>query len=84
MLFCINNTYCSFYYKPVKFFFDDIFTYENTYSNYELIEWATKLSPNEIFSFEWKVDGASIVLYYINGEGDLCEAKMARKGGKKK
>jgi len=45
-----------------------VLSLENTYSNDELIEWATKLSPNEIFSFEWKVDGASIVLYYINGE----------------
>ena len=45
-----------------------VLSLENTYSTEELIEWATKLSPNEIFSFEWKVDGASIVLYYINGE----------------
>ncbi len=45
-----------------------VLSLENTYSNDELIEWATKLSPTEIFSFEWKVDGASIVLYYINGE----------------
>ena len=45
-----------------------VLSLENTYSNDELIEWATKLSPNEIFSFEWKVDGASIVLYYLNGE----------------
>ena len=47
-----------------------VLSLENTYSNDELIEWATKLSPTEIFSFEWKVDGASIVLYYINGELD--------------
>ena len=45
-----------------------VLSLENTYSNDELIEWATKLSPDEIFSFEWKVDGASIVLYYLNGE----------------
>jgi DNA ligase (NAD+) len=45
-----------------------VLSLENTYSSKELIEWATKLSPNEIFSFEWKVDGASIVLYYLNGE----------------
>ena len=47
-----------------------VLSLENTYSTEELIEWATKLSPRELFSFEWKVDGASIVLYYANGELD--------------
>ncbi len=47
-----------------------VLSLDNTYSSLELIEWAKKLSPNEIYSFEWKVDGASIVLYYSNGELD--------------
>ncbi len=45
-----------------------VLSLDNTYSTEELIDWASKLSLNEIYSFEWKVDGASIVLYYINGE----------------
>ena len=43
-----------------------VLSLENTYSNDELIEWATKLSPDEIFSFEWKVDFRSslLLLFY--------------------
>jgi DNA ligase (NAD+) len=45
-----------------------VLSLDNTYSTLDLIEWAKKLNPKEIYSLEWKVDGASIVLYYVNGE----------------
>ena len=47
-----------------------VLSLDNTYSNQELIDWATKLSKESTYSFEWKIDGASIVLYYKNGELD--------------
>jgi DNA ligase (NAD+) len=39
----------------------------NTYNSSELEEWLSKY-PNEEYSVEWKIDGASIVLYYENGK----------------
>ena len=44
-----------------------VLSLENTYSSEELIEWATKLSSDEIFSFEWKVDCRSslLLLFYL-------------------
>ena len=47
-----------------------VLSLDNTYSTQELIDWAVKLSKESIYSFEWKIDGASIVLYYKNGELD--------------
>ncbi len=47
-----------------------VLSLDNTYSTQELIEWATKTSKDSLFSFEWKVDGASIILYYKEGELD--------------
>lgn len=40
----------------------------NTYSINEMIEWVEKTGSDYEYSVEWKVDGASIVLYYKNGE----------------
>lgn len=39
----------------------------NTYSDNELLEWVNKTDPDGLYSVEWKIDGASIVLYYENG-----------------
>ncbi|WP_061246813.1 NAD-dependent DNA ligase LigA [Leptospira noguchii] len=39
----------------------------NTYNDNELLEWVNKTGPEELYSVEWKIDGASIVLYYENG-----------------
>lgn len=39
----------------------------NTYSEDELLDWVHKTDPDGIYSVEWKIDGASIVLYYENG-----------------
>ena len=47
-----------------------VLSLDNTYSTQELIDWAIKLSKESLYSFEWKIDGASIVLYYKNGELD--------------
>lgn len=56
-----------------------VLSLENTYSSEELIEWAGKFDEGEIFSFEWKIDGASIVLYYEKGE--LSRAVTRGTGG---
>lgn len=56
-----------------------VLSLENTYSTEELIEWAGKFGKEELFSFEWKIDGASIVLYYTNGE--LSRAVTRGTGG---
>jgi DNA ligase (NAD+) len=45
-----------------------VLSLENTYSNIELLDWSKKIGQNEKYSVEWKVDGASVVLYYENGE----------------
>ena len=58
MLFCINSTYCSLYYKSVKFFFDDIFTYENTYSNYFRIHRSYIVNCDFITKYSNKEGGA--------------------------
>lgn len=39
----------------------------NTYNEEELLDWVNKTDPEGIYSVEWKIDGASIVLYYENG-----------------
>ncbi|HMV77434.1 MAG TPA: NAD-dependent DNA ligase LigA [Leptospiraceae bacterium] len=45
-----------------------VLSLENTYSTEELSEWLQKTDPKGDYSVEWKVDGASIVLYYQKGE----------------
>lgn len=39
----------------------------NTYNEEEVSEWINKIGIEEIYSVEWKIDGASIILYYQNG-----------------
>ncbi|PJZ56992.1 NAD-dependent DNA ligase LigA [Leptospira barantonii] len=39
----------------------------NTYNDDELLDWVNKTDPEGLYSVEWKIDGASIVLYYENG-----------------
>ncbi|PJZ62884.1 NAD-dependent DNA ligase LigA [Leptospira adleri] len=39
----------------------------NTYNDDELLDWVNKTDPEGVYSVEWKIDGASIVLYYENG-----------------
>jgi DNA ligase (NAD+) len=50
-----------------------VLSLNNTYSTAEAMKWAYKLSedlqsPELEFSLEWKIDGASIVLYYEKGK----------------
>lgn len=45
-----------------------VLSLENTYSPLELDEWIQKIGPEDEYSLEWKIDGASIVLYYEKGE----------------
>lgn len=44
-----------------------VLSLENTYSTEELLDWIQKTDPEQIYSVEWKIDGASIVLYYEKG-----------------
>lgn len=44
-----------------------VLSLENTYNEVELSEWIEKTGSEEEYSLEWKIDGASILLYYENG-----------------
>ena len=44
-----------------------VLSLDNTYSTEETMKWANKFKPDSIFSLEWKIDGASLVLYYKKG-----------------
>lgn len=55
-----------------------VLSLENTYSSNELIEWVNKTDPSAEYSVEWKIDGASIVLYYENG---LLDKAVTRGSG---
>lgn len=44
-----------------------VLSLENTYNQKELEDWISKTDPNALYSLEWKIDGASIVLYYEKG-----------------
>ncbi|MCC5815410.1 MAG: NAD-dependent DNA ligase LigA [Leptospira sp.] len=44
-----------------------VLSLENTYNTKELVDWIQKTAPEDIYSIEWKIDGASIVLYYEDG-----------------
>lgn len=44
-----------------------VLSLENTYNTEELLDWIQKTGPDQIYSVEWKIDGASIVLYYEKG-----------------
>ncbi len=52
-----------------------VLSLENTYNTSELMEWASKIGLNEEFSVEWKIDGASILLYYIDGILETCATR---------
>lgn len=45
-----------------------VLSLDNTYNATELKEWLQKIGEDHIYSLEWKIDGASIVLYYEEGE----------------
>ncbi|EQA34934.1 DNA ligase (NAD+) [Leptospira inadai serovar Lyme str. 10] len=44
-----------------------VLSLENTYSEEDLLDWIQKTDPNGLYSVEWKIDGASLMLYYENG-----------------
>ncbi len=44
-----------------------VLSLENTYNETELLEWVQKTDPEGEYSLEWKIDGASLMLYYENG-----------------
>jgi DNA ligase (NAD+) len=50
----------------------------NTYNSSELLEWISKTSETELYSVEWKIDGASIVLYYENGKLDKAVSRGSK------
>ncbi len=56
-----------------------VLSLENTYSTPETLEWAKKIGLNQKFSVEWKIDGASLVLYYE--KGDLIKGVSRGTGG---
>ncbi len=49
-----------------------VLSLENTYNETELQEWVSKTGESELYSVEWKIDGASILLYYENGTLASC------------
>ena len=55
-----------------------VLSLENTYNANELMEWVEKTNPEGLYSVEWKIDGASIVLYYENG---ILEKAVTRGSG---
>ncbi|TGK02980.1 DNA ligase (NAD(+)) LigA [Leptospira langatensis] len=44
-----------------------VLSLENTYNEEELMEWVLKTDTEGLYSVEWKIDGASLMLYYENG-----------------
>lgn len=44
-----------------------VLSLENTYSETEILDWIRKTDPEGLYSVEWKIDGASIMLYYEEG-----------------
>ncbi len=49
-----------------------VLSLENTYNTQELEDWITKTGIEFDYSLEWKIDGASILLYYIDGILETC------------
>ncbi|BDA77239.1 DNA ligase [Leptospira kobayashii] len=49
-----------------------VLSLENTYNTEELWEWIVKTGEDELYSLEWKIDGASILLYYVDGKLENC------------
>lgn len=52
-----------------------VLSLENTYNAQELMEWANKIGLDQEFSVEWKIDGASILLYYTDGNLETCATR---------
>ena len=52
-----------------------VLSLENTYNINELTEWITKTDTEGEYSVEWKIDGASIVLYYEKGKLDKAVSR---------
>ncbi len=46
-----------------------VLSLKNTYNISELLDWANKVKENEktLFQIQWKIDGATLVLYYEKG-----------------
>ncbi|TGN20476.1 NAD-dependent DNA ligase LigA [Leptospira idonii] len=49
-----------------------VLSLENTYNTEELWDWVVKTGEDELYSLEWKIDGASILLYYVDGVLENC------------
>lgn len=49
-----------------------VLSLENTYNTTELEDWITKTGNDLEYSLEWKIDGASILLYYVGGKLETC------------
>jgi DNA ligase (NAD+) len=49
-----------------------VLSLENTYNTEELTDWITKTGLELDYSLEWKIDGASILLYYVDGKLETC------------
>ncbi|GBF51146.1 DNA ligase [Leptospira ryugenii] len=49
-----------------------VLSLENTYNTDDLSEWLHKTDIEAKYSLEWKIDGASMVLYYIDGRLETC------------
>lgn len=49
-----------------------VLSLENTYNTSELEEWIAKIGMELEYSLEWKIDGASILLYYTDGLLTTC------------
>lgn len=52
-----------------------VLSLENTYNTNELSEWINKTDTENSYSVEWKIDGASIVLYYEKGHLDKAVSR---------
>ena len=52
-----------------------VLSLENTYNINELTEWIAKTDTEGEYSVEWKIDGASLVLYYEKGKLDKAVSR---------
>jgi len=49
-----------------------VLSLDNTYNTEELSDWIEKTGSELEYSLEWKIDGASILLYYVDGKLSNC------------
>lgn len=52
-----------------------VLSLDNTYNATELEDWVLKTGKDELYSIEWKIDGASLLLYYSNGLIKTCATR---------